>query len=200
MSFAGEPGSDETSALVELPEIPEENVEAWERIEATQIQPRMKRALRRLASGSSLRVAAESEGYGSKADLFRYAQKHGLISMTDRALVNQFRRTAYKSLDMIEDRITDDPDSVSTRDLTIIAGVATDKIAKKERWGQPEPDDSLGNCLLEIAEKIIPSPGRLGIHITAEPGEPSDPIESARDVTPRPGTGSLTGDPFGSRP
>ena len=39
--------SDETLALEELPEVAPENAEAWERIEATDIQPRMKRALKK---------------------------------------------------------------------------------------------------------------------------------------------------------
>ncbi len=155
----------------------------------------MKRALRRLAVGMSLRKAAESEGYKTKASIFRYGQKHGLISMTDKALVNQFRRTAYKSLDMIEDRITDDPDSVSTRDLTIIAGVAADKIAKKERWGDRVPEENLGDCLIEIAERIVAGGGKVGLTIEGPGGESSDPVASARDVTPRSGNGSLTARP-----
>ncbi|MCH8890621.1 MAG: hypothetical protein IH827_06055, partial [Myxococcales bacterium] len=122
MSAPNETGPDEL-ALEELPEIPEENLEAWEKIEATQIQPRMKRALHRLACGESFRKASESEGYKSFANLFRYAQKHGLISMTDKALINQFRRTTCKSLDEIEHRITEDPDSMSVKDLAVIAGI-----------------------------------------------------------------------------
>ena len=192
MSFPGENGSDETLALVELPEIPEENLEAWERIEATEIQPRMKRALRRLAVGASLREAARSEDYRSTADLIRYAHKHGLISMTTHQLINQFRRTSYIAMDLVEDRITNDPDSVSVKDAAIVAGIAADKVAKKEHWGQPEPDSSLGNVLAEIAERIIQSPSKLDIHITAEPVQASDPLESARDVTPCSGDGSLT--------
>ena len=192
MSFPGEDGSDETLALVELPEIPEENLEAWGRIEATQIQPRMKRALRRLAVGASLREAARSEDYRSTADLIRYAHKHGLISMTTHQLINQFRRTSYIAMDLVEDRITNDPDSVSVKDAAIVAGIAADKVAKKEHWGQPEPDSSLGNVLAEIAERIIQSPSKLDIHITAEPVQASDPLESARDVTPCSGDGSLT--------
>ena len=189
MSTPNETGPEETSALEELPEIPEENLEAWERIEATQIQPRMKRALRRLASGASLLAAARSEGYKSTSDLFGYAQKHGLVPMTTKYLVNQLRRTGMVAVDLAFDRITDDPDSVSVKDAAIVAGIMTDKIARKEKWGQSEPEENLGDRLAEIAERIIQYPGKLDIHITAEPIQPSDPVASARDVTPRPGNG-----------
>ena len=92
----------------------------------------------------------------------------------------------------MEDRITDDPDSVSVKDAAIVAGIATDKIAKKERWGQVEQaGPSLRDSLLTVAERIVGSPGRLDIHITAGPAEASDPFESARDVTPRTAHGSL---------
>ena len=194
MSAPNETGPDEL-ALEELPEIPEENLEAWEKIEASQIQPRMKRALRRLAAGMSLRKAAESEGYKTKASIFRYAQKHGLISMTDKALVNQFRRTAYKSLDEIEHRITEDPDSVSVKDLAVIAGISADKIAKKERWGDRLPEENLGDCIIEIAEIVVRRGGKLGLTIEGPPIAVSDPVASARDVTPRSGNGSLTARP-----
>ena len=114
----------------------------------------------------------------------RYAQKHGLISMTTKYLIDQFRRTGYVAIDLVEDRITDDRDSVSVKDAAIVAGIATDKIAKKERWGQGEQEGaSLGDRLAEIAERIVSSPGKLDIHITAGSGQASDPLESARDVT-----------------
>ncbi len=185
MSFPGENGSEETLALEELPEIPEENLEAWERIEATKIQARMKRALRRLAAGASLREAARSEDYRSTADLIRYAHKHGLISMTTHQLINQFRRTSYIAMDLVEDRITNDPDSVSVKDAAIVAGIAADKVAKKEHWGQQEPEEKLGDCLIEIAKMVLQRPGKLSLDYTPEPAQASDPVESARDVTPR---------------
>ncbi len=194
MSAPNETGPDEL-ALEELPEIPEENLEAWEKIEASQIQPRMKRALRRLAAGMSLRVAAASEGYKTKADLFRYAQKHGLVSMTTKYLINQCRRTGMVAVDLAYDRIVNDPDSVSVKDAAIVAGIMTDKIARKEKWGQSEPEENLGDRLAEIAQMIIQSPSKLDIHITAEPIQPSDPVASARDVTPRAGNGSLIEQP-----
>ena len=199
MSAPNETGPDEL-ALEELPEIPEENLEAWEKIEATQIQPRMKRALHRLACGESFRKASESEGYKSFANLFRYAQKHGLISMTDKALINQFRRTTCKSLDEIEHRITEDPDSMSVKDLAVIAGIGADKIAKKERWGDRVPEENLGDCLIEIAARILNSGVKVGLSIEGPPMAVNDPVASARDVTPRTANGSLDARAFNSRP
>jgi hypothetical protein len=112
--------------------------------------------------------------------------------MTTKYLIDQFRRTGYVAMDLVEDRITDDPDSVSVKDAAIVAGIATDKIAKKERWGQGEQDGpSLGESLLAVAERILGSPGKLDIHITAGSAQASDPLEGARDVTPRSGGEAL---------
>ncbi len=46
-----------------LPEIPEENAKGWELIQASQLGDRMKRALRRVATGESYRQASQAEGY-----------------------------------------------------------------------------------------------------------------------------------------
>ena len=96
------------------------------------------------------------------------------------------------AVDLAFDRITDDPDSVSVKDAAIVAGIMTDKIARKEKWGQSEPEEKLGDCLIEIAKMVLQRPGKLSLDYTPEPAQASDPVESARDVTPRPSNGSLT--------
>jgi hypothetical protein len=38
-------------------------------------------------------------------------------------------------------RLKTDPDSIQTRDLTVLTGVAIDKVAKRERWGDEDDED-----------------------------------------------------------
>ena len=85
------------------------------------------------AAIASLSSAISSGDFDSVEDLLASIGRQPLSKKQKLKIFNQAGGgEAYKSLDMIEDRITDDPDSVSTRDLTIIAGVAADKIAKKD--------------------------------------------------------------------
>ena len=77
--------------------------------------------------------------------------------------------------------------------LAVVGGISTDKVRDREGWkNRNGPEEKLGDRLAEIAQMIIQRPSKLDLHLTAEPVQPSDPLETARDVTPRPGNGSLT--------
>ncbi len=76
-----------------------------------------------------------------------------------------------------------DPREISIRDLVIANGVALDKLAKRERWGQ-EPDDSRSyvSALDKLAEQIAKSGVKLELRVEprSAPGDPRNAI----DVTP----------------
>ena len=78
-------------ALEPLPEVPAEASEAWKQVEASGLQPRMKRALARVASGTPVREAA---GYSSHADLCRYARRFELVEPKTGQLIQRQRRVA----------------------------------------------------------------------------------------------------------
>jgi hypothetical protein len=52
------------------------------------------------------------------------------------------RTLAHLSNHEIERRLEEAPEDVSIKDLAMVAGIASDKIAKYERWGVQERDDN----------------------------------------------------------
>ena len=44
----------------------------------------------------------------------------------------------------LEERLADAPDQFAPKELAVVMGIATDKIAKKERWGLT--DDPADGC------------------------------------------------------
>ncbi len=119
-----------------LPEVAESNAKALAQIGASRLGDRMKRALRHIATGMTYREAAAAEGYATWSDVWGYANKYGLIDLTTGRLIGGCRRIARLSGDELEERLTTHPEEISSRDLVIANGVALDKIAKRERWGQ----------------------------------------------------------------
>ncbi len=167
-----------------LPEIPEENAKGWELIQDSQLGDRMKRALRRVATGESYRQASQAEGYKDHKRVWVHAHKYGLIDLRTERLISQVRRTTHLSLALVEHRLTEDPDAVTTKDAVIVAGIGLDKLAKRERWGQEPEGENLGDKLLEIAAQIVKAPGALDLHVSISGAEPQDPVAAAIDVTP----------------
>ncbi len=93
----------------------------------------MKRALRWIASGEPIRVAAEAEGYESHADLRRYCKRFGLVDLKSTALVGIHRNISRLAGEELEHRLASDPDSISTPQLGILQGISTDKALAHEK-------------------------------------------------------------------
>ncbi len=74
-----------------------------------------------------------------------------------------------------------DPREISIRDLVIANGVALDKLAKRERWGQ-EPKEGAGalDVLERLAERVARGEVELKLEVTRR-----DASEEAVDVTPK---------------
>lgn len=95
----------------------------------------MRAALRLVADGWTYREAAKAAGYASPKDLHGWAKRAGLLDAHTAHLVAGLRRVASLSTQEIERRLEEAPEEISTKDLGVIAGIATDKIARAEGWG-----------------------------------------------------------------
>ena len=164
-----------------LPEVAEKNAQALIQIEESRLGDRMKRALRHIASGMSYREAAAAEGYATWSDVWRYANRFGLIDLTTGRLIGGCRRVARLSNDELEERLVNDPGEVSTRDLIVANGVALDKLAKKERWGS----ELEGATSLDILERLAERVAKGELELELKVSRP-DEADRAIDVTPEP--------------
>jgi hypothetical protein len=126
--------SDVTESHVEnLPAVARGAEEAWAKIEQSNLGDRMKRALRRIAGGGSIRGSAEAEGYSSHADVYRYAKQFGIVDVRTQKLIDTHRKVARLSGEELEQRLATHPEEISTHALAVIGGVATDKVLAHEK-------------------------------------------------------------------
>ena len=146
----------------------------WRAVEASGVGPRMRLALRAIATGVArdYREAAQLVSYKSHTDIYRYACLYGL-SPTSKHLIVDCRRVAKLGLGLVEQRMLEDPDSVSSRDAVVAAGIAIDKVAKHERWGR-EDDGAGSNKTLEALDRIaeVLKGRNLELEISVRPSDP----------------------------
>ncbi len=162
------------------PEAAEQNAQALTRIEASNVGDRMKRALRRVASGESFREAAQAEGYQTHSDVYRYARQYGLLNVKDELLIDGCRRVTGMGLAELERRLVEDPESFSVKELGVTTGILLDKIAKKERWGlEPKEGASALDVLERLADRVVRGELELELRVSRP-----DAAERAIDVTP----------------
>ena len=138
----------------------------------------MKAGLKLIIEGTTYRKAAQEVGLASHQDLHRAAKKLGLLDFHTEQLIIGYKRLVALSNRELERRLTEDPGSIGTRDLTILSGVAADKTGRYESWGQRDPGDpgELAASLGHLMDRI--SKATLTI-------ETSEPLNRAIDVTPR---------------
>jgi hypothetical protein len=131
----------------------------------------MKAGLRLVAAGTDYRSAAEAVGYRSAKDLHGWAKRAGLLEVHNRELVAGFRRIASLSNQEIERRLEEAPQDVSIKDLAVVAGIASDKIARFERWGSgPLDDNSNADRWGELLERVLEK-GSATLTVKIEPTE-----------------------------
>jgi hypothetical protein len=92
-------------------------------------------------------------------------------------LVAGYKRIAHLSNQEIERRLEEAPWDVSIKDLAVVAGIASDKIAKYERWGLGEKEDNGVDRFGELMERVL-AVGGATISLSVEPHH------EAIDVTP----------------
>ncbi len=190
MSAPNETGS-ESGALIfnemdPIPEIPSDAASAWKKVEEKCTSESLKLGMQLRLGGSMLRDAAARCGMSTSA-LQRGLHRHGLSDIVRRvvsnALVDNHREIALKTTNMQLENL--DSGEVDTK-LAIVGGISTDKVKDYEGWkNRRGGEENLGDCLIEIAERIVKGGGKLDLTIE---GPASDPVELARDVTPRSAT------------
>jgi len=167
-------------SLEPFPPVPE-NCGAWARIAASDLSDRMKRALRRVAAGESYREAAEAEGYASHTDLYRYARRFGLLTVTSARLVEAHRRNALLAAEELGRRLEEAPQAFKAGELNFITGTSTDKVSRYEGWDSRRPEaPSYASALEQLAETLAKSGTRLEIKV--EPSSPRCYAEAAIDL------------------
>jgi hypothetical protein len=148
---------------------------AWEKIGSSpgKIGPRMKDALRLVACGDSYREAAKAVGFSSHGEVFETAKRFGMTASSTTRVVQRIQEVANLSLAELERRLHEDPEQFPSKDLAVIAGITTDKLAKKERWGaageRPEGDRSALEQLADAASR-----GLISMDIQVRPKEEKD--------------------------
>jgi hypothetical protein len=179
--------SDVTESHVEnLPAVARGAEEAWAKIEQSNLGDRMKRALRRIAGGGSIRGSAEAEGYSSHADVYRYAKQFGIVDVRTRKLIDTHRKVARLSGEELEQRLATHPEEISTHALAVIGGVATDKVLAHEK-SQTDDGASYLSALEKVAAEIAASGKSLELKVSVGPKLPAAYASGSHetiDVTP----------------
>ena len=108
-----------------------------------------------MLDGTPYRDAAREAGLASHQDLHRAAKKPGLLEIHSSQLVGGFRRLVDLTNEELERRLVEHPDEISTKDLAVVGGIATDKVAKFEGWGRDQGSSSVAS---QVADRL----GALG--------------------------------------
>lgn len=114
--------------------------------------------------------------------LTRLSLRHGLITQTGR-IVSNHRRLAAMATEELERRLIESPQAMSTLELNVVGGTATDKIAKHEAWGQrQESTNPYASGLAQALEAIKDSGGSITLELRVERAERETvEIESVRE-------------------
>ena len=155
-----------------------------ESIDATGLGEKIKAALHLVLDGTPYRDAAREVGLASRQDLHRAAKRLGLLEMHSKQLVAQCQRVADLSGAEVERRLVEHPESIGTKDLSVINGIALDKIAKYESWGRVDHD--LAGAAAKAVDRLSQLEGQLKISVvTVErtpPAEREAPQPPALDI------------------
>jgi len=176
-----EPAAENLKVGEDLPAVSREVEAGWEKALASGLKPRMLRALQRVAGGATLREAADSEGYSSHTDLFRYAKRFGIVDVRTRRLIGINRDIARLSGEELVERLATDPDKVSTHALGVLNGISIDKILASEKVTTDDGSSYL-SALEKMAAGFVESGVGLELRVQISPAAPK--ADAAIDVTP----------------
>ena len=169
--------SDESSLLV----ADKHNQDALEKIERSGLGCRMKKALRWIACGESIRAASELEGYASHADVYRAAKRYGLIDVRTNKLIDRHRRISNLAGEELECRLAEAPDKISTQQLGILQGISTDKVLSSDKASIPDGSGYI-SALDRLAERVAESGQAIELKLSI--GALAAGADEAIDVTP----------------
>jgi hypothetical protein len=141
----------------------------------------MKKALRRIACGEAVRAASELEGYASHADVYRAAKRYGLIDVRTNKLIDRHRRISNLAGEELENRLTEDPNKISTQQLGILQGISTDKVLASDKASVPDGGQYL-SALDRLAEKVLEAGVGFELQLSVKSTQPNADV--VIDVTP----------------
>jgi hypothetical protein len=175
-------------------------------IERSKLGEKQRKALALVIEGRSYREAAHAAGLGSTTTLKAHARRFGLAEAHKRAravvvaeeaeaktaaTIAVVGKVAKLGAEEMLRRLQAEPGEIQTRDLVTVTGVAIDKLAKWEKWGETQPDPGAGVRILDRMEAAIASGVSLALTITRRPELEPRVI----DVTPAsPAGGGTMGD------
>lgn len=166
-----------------LETVPADMQRAWLRVEEARLGSRMKRALRLVAHGVSYREAAAEEGYQDHAAVYRHARRFGLAQIRTEQIIEGHKSIAFLANDELERRLVERPEEFRDRDLSVAAGIASDKIRDYEGWKSEQQQGGDYVSALDRLARQLEANQTLKIGFTVEKS-PGDREERAIDVTP----------------
>jgi hypothetical protein len=179
--------ADQPAIPVELPPIPAEAREAWAYVEANCTGEKILRGMRYVLAGRTYREAEELTGC-SRGTIWDGIQRWGLrrhAASTD-TIVQRHREVAALALGELLRRLEDGEtlDGIPAKELAIISGISSDKVAAKERWvsGQPGSTD-LGDTIGRFAAQLAGAGARLQARLTSPDGAVAE-LEIGPDTPP----------------
>jgi hypothetical protein len=164
----------------DLPVLPSELEDAWQKVEQSKLGDRMRSALRLIACGENVRASAEIVGLASHADVYRAAKRYGLIDVRTNKLIDRHRRISNLAGEELENRLTEDPDKISTQQLGILQGISTDKVLASDKASVPDGGQYL-SALDRLAEKVLEAGAGFELRLSVKPQPSADEVI---DVTP----------------
>ena len=168
--------ADDSSPLVLDPH----NQDVLKKIEQSNLGDRMKRALKRVASGEPIRAAALAEGYESHSDLWRYCKRFEIVDLKTKALVERHRRVSTLAGSELEMRLVEKPESFSNQALGVLQGIGTDKAILLDKGATYDGNAYLAglNALAALAG------GGQGVEIRVAVSPLASGADGVIDVTP----------------
>ena len=154
--------------------------EALSLVEADACSPKVKAALRLVARGWPYRAAAKEVGLATHMDVYRRAKALGLTEPHVEEQKSQYREILALANAEIRQRLVENPEAMTDRDLIVASGVAADKLARLEA------NSSAAETPLSRLFEFLHQGGRLEIVGPQGGGDPARrPDRPTIDITPQ---------------
>ncbi len=168
----GNPQTYEMTEFEDVAELPADALAPWRKVDDKCRSEKLKHGMRLRLGGISLRNASNNAGI-SQAAIRDGLHRYGLLEISRRvcseSIVDGHREIALETNSLqLEKLAVGDPDPK----LAIVGGISTDKVANSEQWTKRgEAIGNLGDCLIDIAERIVAGGGKLDLTISGPGGE-----------------------------
>jgi hypothetical protein len=102
------------------------------------------------------------EGLECRFEFGKNIRRYGVVSSA--RLVSRLKYLADQCIEELERRLDHHPEKLSAKELGVVMGIATDKIAKRERWGVGDEAPTEGESPLARLCRAA-SEGRIDLSI-----------------------------------